>query len=281
MRAWAGLVIVALAAAGCTAKQDAAVSEAVDVLDLGPSAEELARTPAILRGVVTSEALTPVANATLSIERLSLIATTDAGGVFVFPAVPAGEQEIVASAPGYATRTVRIAVANGTTLEMNLTLFQAPSLEPYAEVRELKGFLACGLLVVAPTGEERRDCAAADPNHRDSFEVAFTDDAQGAVFELVWDPEASPAARTLRLLVETVGYGHLDAELGNATGEGRAVVSVPLEAMRKYYPEGGAMRAIVLLEGAPAAAAFQATFTLYVTGFYHAPAPEGYTVLKG
>lgn len=275
------MAALVLATAGCTAKKDTAVSEAVEVLDLGPSAEELARTPGVLRGVVTSNSLSPIAGARLAIERLALSATTDATGAYVFPAVPAGEQEIVATAEGYVTRTVRIAVANGTTLEMDLTLLPAPSLEPFAEVRELKGFLSCGVLARPPTGEERLDCAAADPNHRDAFEVAFGDDAQGAVFELVWDAEANPAAATLRLIVETVGYGSLDMELGNATGSGKADVVVPIEPMKKYYPEGGLMRARILLEGEPAAAALQTTYTLYVTGFYHGPATEGYTALKG
>lgn len=281
MRALPLLLALALAA-GCVGKGDgsesaASVSDSIAAL-AGPSEAELAATAGVLQGVVHTAALEPIANATLLEPRLSLQAVTDASGAFSLPGLVTGEHLLTISAPGYVTRSVTVTMRNGTTLTVDVLLARAPSTVPYAETRELKGFLACSILVA----DEARDCASADPNHRDAFEFEIGASGKSAVLELTWDPASAPAAKRMRLLVETVGYGAQDIELGNATGEGYARIEVSQAIMEKYYPEGGVMRALVSLapSDAPASVAAQVSFIVYATTFYHMAGPSGYTVVS-
>jgi len=278
MRALALLLALGLLA-GCVGKEADAgpVSGALSQL-AGPSEEELARTPGSLQGIVHTPALTPIFGARVADPRLGLAATTDTAGFFRLDGLATGEHLLVVTAEGYLTRSVLVQARNGTTLELNVSLEPAPRLEPYVETRELHGFLACALLVA----DDARDCASADPNHRDVFELDLGAGAKGVVLELAWDEASTPAARSMALLAETVGYGAQDVALGSAAGRGYARVEVPVAVLEKYYPEGGVMRALVALaEGdAPASAALQARFVVYVSAFYHQAAPAGFSVIR-
>ena len=282
MRASALALVLALAlVAGCTGKggedgDDSALTEAVSTFT-GPSEEELARTPGVLQGIVHTSALTPIFAARVVEERLEIVATTDQAGFFRMEGLVSGEHLLSVSADGYETRSILVNARNGTTLEVNVSLEPAPPSEAYVETRELQGFLACAALIAG----EAHDCASADPNHRDIFEFDITDDAKLAVLELVWDADATPTASTMRLHVETVGYGAQDLDLGNATGSGYARIVVPQPVMEKYYPEGGLMRATVSLAPGetPAALAAQASFVVYVSVFYHQPGDPAFTIL--
>ncbi|HUR70310.1 MAG TPA: carboxypeptidase regulatory-like domain-containing protein [Candidatus Thermoplasmatota archaeon] len=281
MRVLALALALALAAgAGCVGKDKEGggnVPQALQQL-AGPSADELARTPGTIGGIVHTAALEPVVNATIEAPRLSLRATTDAAGTFRLDGLATGEHLLSISAVGFVTRSVTVQAQNGTTLQVDVVLERAPSVEPYAQTRELQGFLSCSALVAG----EARDCASADPNHRDEFEFELASGGRNAVLELSWDASATPAAQEMTLFVETVGYGAQDIDLGNATGVGYARVEVPQPIMEKYYPEGGLMRArIALAPGdAPVSAAAQVSFTVYATVFYHGAAPAGYTVIS-
>lgn len=281
MRAPFALLLALALAAGCTgeggdAQEGGALTEAVSQLT-GPSDEELARTPGVLQGIVHSSALEPIAGASVAEARLGFNATTDAAGYFQLPGLVSGEHLLTVTAAGFATRSVTVNARNGTTLDVNISLEPAPPLEPYVETRELAGFLACAALVQG----ERPDCAAADPNHRDSFEFELSDDGKLAVIELVWDASSTPAGSEMNLLAETVGYGAQDVELGNATGAGYARVVVPQLVMEKYYPEGGLMRALVSLAtgDAPVALSAQTEFTVYVSVFYHEAGSDAFSVV--
>jgi hypothetical protein len=278
MRAWAAVLVLALLA-GCAGKTETPVQEAVSAL-AGPSAEELARTPGTLQGIVHSPSLAPVPNATLTIPRENRSATTDEAGLFRFQALAAGEHMITITAAGFDTRSVTVAVRNGTLSEVDIAMTPAGPTDPYAQTRELAGFLSCAARAQTPAAEERYDCAAADPNHRDIFEFDVDADAKEVVVELVWDTAASPAGKDMTLFVETAGYGSLDLDLGNATGAGHVAIRVPASVMEKYYPEGGMLRARVeLAPTTPVVAAVQSSFTVYVTTFYHGAAPADFSIV--
>lgn len=273
MRALAWPLLAALLLAGC-AKEEAPLTEAVAAV-VGPSAEELARMPGALQGIVHTPALEPVPNATLRIARENRTAVTDAVGHFRFDDLPAGQHLVTVEAAGFATRSVLAAARNGTVLEVEILLEPTGSMEPYAETRELAGFLSCSLRAAGAS----HDCASADPNHRDIFEFELQPEGKLVVLELAWDAEANPTAPELTLAAETVGYGAQDMDLGNATGAGRVRLVVPTEVLEKYYPEGGIMRAHVSLppSSAPTLAA-QTRFVVYVTTFYHEAGPEDFTL---
>lgn len=282
MRRWLLLAVLGLLA-GCAAKEETPLEDAVSAL-AGPSAEELARTPGTLQGVVHTPALAPVANATLAIAREGRVAATDASGLFRFEALPAGDHVVTVTAAGFETRSVSVAVRNGTISEVEIALTPSGPTDPYAQTREMAGFLSCSARVATPAGEQTRDCASADPNHRDILEFEVGEKASEVVVELVWDAEASPASSPWTLFVETAGFGALDLDLGNVSGLGHLTISVPGAILEKYYPEGGLMRARVEVTPPtmpPAAFAAQTRFTVYVTTFYNAPAPAGFSALSG
>jgi len=280
MRAFAVLVALAVLA-GCAGNgadgEREVVPQAVQAL-AGPSAEELARTPGVLAGLVHTRALSPIAGARIEDARSGLNATTDAAGLFRLEGLVAGEHMLHIAAEGYLPKSVLFAARNGTTLEVNISLDPAPSTAPYVETRELAGFLACAIVLAG----EARDCASADPNHRDVFEFELAGKGQLTILELVYDTEDAPAGSALTLAVETVGYGAQDVDLGNATGEGYARIVVPTSVLDKYYPEGGLMRASVALAAggaAPITAAAQLRFTVYVSTFYHEAGDEAYSIV--
>lgn len=277
------LLLAILLMAGCVGREEApAPLEQAASAVLGPSPEELARTPGSIAGLVTSDNLQPVAGALVTLVREERSTTTDAAGLFRLEGLATGEHLLQVSAEGHAPRSVTALARNGTVTDLNVTLQRVAPPEPFAQTHEFGGLLACGLRVEAPVGTQERDCASADPNHRDVFEFPLLEDGREVVLELAWDAETNPGARRLRLSAETVGYGAEDLDLGNVTGEGYARLAVPLAVMEKFYPEGGLMRARVALAAdgeAPVGAALQQTFTLYVTAFYHGSAPAGYSVL--
>ena len=274
------LVLLAALAltAGCVGEDgaDEPVPAAIDAI-VGPSEEELARTPGSLVGLVHSSALDPIVGASVTEPRSGRNATTDAAGVFRLDGLASGEHLLVVEAAGWLTKSVKVQARNGTTLEVDIALDPAPSTEPFVETRELQGFLACAIVVQG----EPSDCASADPNHRDVFEFELKGAGKLVVLELVYDASEAPAGSAMTLSAETVGYGAQDIDLGNATGEGYARIVVPTAVLEKYYPEGGLMRARVALDpsSAPVVASAQLEFTVYVSTFYHEAGPEGYTVV--
>lgn len=289
MRPLLALVLALSAlAAGCTGQGDegGAAQQAARLLDTGPTAEELARTPGSIEGIVHTVALKPIGGAAVRLVRENVTATTDAGGFFRFADLATTSYLVEASAEGYVTRTVVASVRNGTVLELNVTLDEAIVVLPYKETRELAGFLSCGARVAPPGAEEMgADCAAADPNHRDRFEFDVAADGKLVVIELAWDVAQSPGVPRLRLHAETVGYGAMDEDLGVASGEGYARLVVPQSVMEKYYPEGGRLRATVSMAPdeatPPAEAAARTEFSVYVTTFYVEAGAEDFTVIGG
>lgn len=269
--------------AGCVGKDDSpsALEGAVDKLT-GPTEAELRATPGSIQGLVLTASFAPIANARVALLRENVATTTDEAGFFRFAGLANGVYLVSAEAEGYETRTVQASATNGTVYEVELTLAPAPKKTPFVEPREFAGLLSCGIVLESPLGRQSPACSAADPNHRDTFEIDLMPGGAGVVLELVWDPAANPGAPRLRLHAETVGYGAHDEDLGEIMGEGYARLEIPAAVMEKYYPEGGRYRvdvALVAPDAPPAAAAFQMDFTLYATAFYHAAPPAGFTVL--
>lgn len=278
------LLAVAVLLAGCSSPEGEgpSIQGAVDAV-LGEEIDP-AKVPGAIQGVVTDPALAPIGSATILLVREERVTVSDASGLFVFADLAPGSYLVQASAAGYATRTVSTQARNGTLTTLNLTLDPDLTPNPHPETLEMRGFLSCGAQVEGPLGEQGADCAAADPNHKDLIEFQVNDLGKNVVLELVWDTAKDPATKRLNLHVETVGYGALDEDLGNVTGEGYVRLVVPQEVMEKYYPEGGMIRARITMdpdEGAPAVAAFQTAFTLYATIFYVEPGPADHSVLGG
>lgn len=289
MRPLIALTVLAVLLAGCTGGGDddggSLAQQAAELVQTGPTAEELARTPGSIEGVVQTASLAPIAGATVRLVRENATVVTDPSGFFRFANLATTTYLVEASADGYLTRTLSTSARNGTVVDLNITLDPAVIVAPHKETRELAGFLSCGARATTPEGDTHGgDCAAADPNHRDRFEFDVMPDGKLTVIELTWDTEANPGLPMLRLVAETVGYGAMDELLGDEVGEGYARVVVPQSTMEKYYPEGGRMRVVVSMapesSTPPVAVAAQSSFTVFVTTFYVEPGSPDFAVVS-
>lgn len=255
-----------------------AVQQALEAVS-GPS---VAASAGSIEGLVVSPSLAPIVSARVTLLRENISTRSDASGAFKFADLKPGSYLIAAEAVDYKTRTIVASATNGTITELTLTLEPSPRVEPYQETRELKGLVSCGLVASTPAREARADCAAADPNYRDSFEFSVNPGGMMLVAELVWSVDDNPGASSLRFLLETVGYGANDLELGNLTATGGyARIVVSPSVMEKYYSEGGTMRASVALVGdASPSLAVQTSFTVFETAFYVAPGADDFSVVQ-
>ena len=274
---------LALVLAGCAKPDAGGAPSAVQRAVAAVKGQDVGSALGAIGGVVQSAALEPLRDARVTMLRENVSTRTDAAGAFRFSDLAPGSYLVTAEAAGFLARTSEAYAANGSTTTLDFTLSPIPNADPYHETQELKGLLSCALAAQTPVGDERRDCAAADPNHRDSFEFPIGAAAKSVTLELAWDASKEPAAKRLTLRARTVGYGANDLDLGNVTGEGYARLVVPVATMEKYYTEGGMMRGVVGLadDGSPPAGfAFQTKFTMYVTMFYVRPGPDGFSVVK-
>lgn len=298
-RAVALVVLLALATlgAGCFG-----ATEEVDPQETGgkeggvgapPGPADLAA-PGWVRGTVVDDALVAVPGAVIRLQpgnatapNLNLSATADAQGRFEFRDLPNGRFLIRGEKAGYRAGSQWAEVRNGTVFELTLRLDPLPDLTVYGESFELSGLLSCAAVVVAPSGRTPLECGTADPNQRHRFVIPVNPDAQALVVELAWKA-TTPASSRLLLKAETKDFGDLDTVLGSQDGgDGYVRLEVGSGVMGKYYTSGGEL--VVSVAPAPSLAgdeaatdaglAFQQTFTLVATPFYHGPPPAGFAVL--
>lgn len=290
VRATVLALALAVIAAGCVGKRGdeptAEPASTVDVAD-GP-ALDVSQVPGAIRGVVLTRELTPIAGATVKLLRENVSIATGALGTFAFDDLKNGRYLVRAEKAGWYGKTAAATVRNGTVYQLNFTLDPVPVIVPYQETVELRGMLACEGRLVTPTGPAPVACGDADPNLKREWEVDVNAGGLiGLVVEEVWDP-GTPAANRLNLTLETVGYGSSDLTLAAAEvadGYGRLVVTGAV--LQKYYPAGGTTRVKTTIAtagtGAPidGGMAVQQPVTVYVTAFYHALPPDGFTIVQG
>lgn len=245
-------------------------------------------TPGQVKGIVTSLALEPLSGANVTLLSLNRTALTGADGGYLFKDLPNGRALVHASNAGYFSKTQSATIRNGTIVTLDFRLEPVPLVEPYHESVEFAGLVACDAVVQDGTSETAHHCGAADPNDKRVFETDIKAGAETLVVEIRWEA-GTPAARHLRAIVETVGFGAADAVLANTTGPSVLRLEVPPSSLAKYYPGGGPVR-IVVGPGVSladeestinAGLAAQQQFTVFLTAFYHAPAPTSWSVLEG
>jgi hypothetical protein len=161
---------------------------------------------------------------------------------------------------------------------------------PYRETRTHEGFIDCGYGFLDTMGSLA--CSTADDKHQVRFEFEVSRDVRSAVGELVWAPNSALSADRLRL---TLAHRTVCAPVcGPSPDHGDALGSSPVR-VRAHAPFAGAP-----FEGSPERATLawevwvpggesadlptpvfvlHQTFTLHQTLFYHAAAPEAFTVL--
>jgi hypothetical protein len=269
-------VVLALLLSGCTGG--------------GTPAENTTRpvvVPPMLEGWV-QDAQGPIQDATVSVPSENVTASVGPDGRYAFQVLPVDVPlVVVAEAPGYKTLSKSTTLLPHSLSRLNFTLEAVPVKTPRVDVQIYKGLLACQIGVAAMEDEQHVECGANDPNNKPRIPFAVGPDTVGIVLELVWDP-ATPLARDLSLLVETVGYGDYDEVLSQVIGESVLRTQVnALQASKFYTGQGGLVRATVAAGTEPeedeasvgVSVPLQQEFELYVSTFYVAPPLPTYTAL--
>lgn len=129
------LALVSLGLSGCVSN---AASSPAAVADLGVT--EFGK----IHGLLVDESLIPVSGARVTLPILSLSVSTDVDGVFVLSPVPAGEQIVVVEAAGYQSISVKVPVTADQTSHVDVTVTRIPTAEAYYVSKIGRGLFGCG-----------------------------------------------------------------------------------------------------------------------------------------
>jgi len=241
-----------------------------------------------LAGWVLSPALVPLEGAEVIVQGENITVTADSGGRYAFEDLPTGTPlVVVAAADGFVPSPKSVTLRPATAHLVNFTLEAVPVLEPYHRTVPYQGFLSCALVTEGPTGQNGYPCGVDGTDER-AWDVPVDAGVQGIIVEVAWEP-VTELARDLNVTVETVGFGDLDAVLAEAEGASVLRAQVAQAAAERYYTgQGGILRIQVDIgadadadeAGAGVGLAVQQTFEVFVTAFYHAPPPAGFTIAE-
>lgn len=142
MRPWNGWSLACLlVVAGCLGGSESAEAPAADA-SLSADARFDESTGAIA-GVVTDDALVPIAGAVVRLDGGGTNVTTDADGRFAFSFLPPGTVVLVASQPGYQDATEIVTVTSGAVAQASLQLVALPSAEAFHATQQSDGRMLC------------------------------------------------------------------------------------------------------------------------------------------
>lgn len=245
-------------------------------------------------GLVESDTLLPLANATVAVVELNLTVRTDAAGTFAFPPLEPRAYRVEARHPGYRSLTlVARPETNSASLDFVLQRIVPPT--PRQEQFRFRGILECGYVTPAAAGACDGDAGLVGNQTRFSFPLARG--WRTAVVDVVFDPGANPGLDGLSLLVRAEGaqgpelgrFGgsrpftaRLEpgvAHPGGAVALDANVTGLHLQVEPRGHLDAGPCLPVPGVEPCPAAGAgANIEFHLFVTAFYVAPAPPGFTL---
>jgi hypothetical protein len=171
-----------------------------------------------LRGLVVTEAIVPIAGATVTATPGEHSTTTDAGGLFAFEGLEEGSYLLLVKADGYAD--ARIEAATGDEL-VKAVLTNVRSDVPYIEVQKWDGYLFCtmdqnigGYQVVGAPCVGVIDILTGEQVSQDTWQFPFRIDApglKGILAEMVWDEQ--PTGKNMGMLLRNIigAGGGIDA----------------------------------------------------------------------
>lgn len=236
------VALLAVALAGCSDEPGAAAVLPVDAQPLS--------------GVVVTQAIVPVAGATVRAQPGDLAATTGEDGRFELGPVPAGTYQIAVRAEGYAD-AVATAVAGPEVVKV--VLLATSTDVPYIEVQKFDGYLECTFDIwVAPYQVLGAPCVGVVdlvtgvPVSSDQWQFVWEVSAPGltgALAEMVWDGQ--PTGSQMGMLLRNV------AGAGSGVDAGGTNVDTQYASTRGPSPLGMWVHQGIENPGADEGAAFQ------------------------
>lgn len=131
------LVGLAFVLAGCADAEPAAPASTLVTQD--PDAAM-----GTLRGLVVDDTLIPVSGVNVTLVELARMTRTTIDGSFLFEHVPAGEHTVVVESPGIASASKEVAVADGETTYIEVSVEHVKTEVGYFVTKIGRGILACG-----------------------------------------------------------------------------------------------------------------------------------------
>lgn len=197
------LVVLLAGCAGGNAGTPASVAEPSSVVTADG---ELSADAGQIVGVITDEALLPLAGAQVAILTSDLVATTDDAGAFAFQNLAAGSYQIAAAALGYssAAQAVEVIATETTTVNFLLTQVAVPDVGWVEILGPHKGFANC--LFGTPVLAGPCPGASAVDNEKSSFRYDdHPNETVSIVGEMRWQQSSAGTARLIGLTLSYVG----------------------------------------------------------------------------
>ncbi len=278
MKPWLiALLVLAPALAGCASQDEGPAMAAVQT--------------GILQGTVTTTALEPLNAALVRIPDTNYEARTDATGKFVFE-LPLGEYLVITQVDGYINSAQRARI-DGAPVTLDFRLNLKPTQAAGVRSFEAHGLFTCGATIKTGDGHsggERQtyNCGSNDPNNRQTLDFIIDPEPgiTGVIIEMVWTP-TTQAGRAFQLQAFQV-QSAAEEEIGDTEGLDYVKIVIPESVAKFRFASGGILRTLstpagsFLDEESPAdvGVAFEQPFTIYVTVFTNAPAPDGFSVIR-
>lgn len=313
MRAYIlSLLILAAPMAGCLGgSEDGAGSGS----EIDRNRADPGQDMAVIEGVVTDTAVSPIAGANVTVVELNLTVQTRSGGGFEIGPFDPGTYTLTARAPGFVSSQQTVDAEAGQTTSVDFLLSHLAEDKPFVQRFEVAGFMQYGWgagLNVSELNTWVRDTNCdydeiAGPLCRGEFELEPP--LETLVFEMTWDP-SSPLAQTfLAMMRVSDNASIITGEWSFFSIEGEdplyhrmdredldAVMATFTERCEEgqdefcglnFRDQGWPLQIRVWpgyqcpTEHGVFCAVLEQEYTQFVTAFYNAPGPADHAILEG
>ena len=194
MNGYIVIVGILFLVAGCV-ESEGAQQETGSDLNASPPPEaapaEFSEDTGGIEGTVTDAELQTIGGALISIDGLDVTTESAQDGRFTFSRLTPGEYTLFAAALGYESVGKRVTVAAGAATPVALTLAPIPITEPYYEIQQAMGMLACAVDIQPVVGVAACGAPVINTTLSDRFLIVWqlgypTEDWDGLVVETHW-----------------------------------------------------------------------------------------------
>lgn len=192
-----------------------------------------------IQGVVTDPAIQPIEGATITIQELSQSTETADDGSFAFSELPPGTYTLKLEAEGFLSTERDVDVTANEVQTTDIVLTNRPSLTPYSQQVEFKGFVECSvatpavLVAVCAIPNSLLEFVVGENSTATNDKFLFTfpieEDPWQMISEVQWDAN-QPLGESLSMSVEPDGLPNDGkTEFGGIRGNSPLLVNTDRE----------------------------------------------------
>ena len=270
--------VAALILAGCAAEGDPEASVQLgDGSEVEFAAVEAGEGLGSITGVVVDEAIRPLAGANVSVLGQPVSVATDGQGLFALADLEPGLHTLSVDAAGYSTVQATTEVKPGETSKVRIVLALDRTPRPYHTTQKYDWYDDAGVTLVdfAVDLADRSFLNDSLPAACDVCYFEFTSDGPVDTFviEAVWEDTVDHPAKETEFYWSLYDLDSSEYESDYFTSPGRA--EIPAGDL------GNATRFGISLAGEEEWITYQQHAQLFVSLFYLAPPPEGWSIVAG